>query len=138
MIPAVARSMSVLLVEDDPVVRELTVQALRTGGFHVVPAPTGERALLALREQGAALDWLVTKVDLPGLACGWIVADEYRTHRPDRPVVFASDRLAEAGSTARGSIFTRERAPFDVLDILRGLSDMDAHTQAAPAAALAA
>jgi CheY-like chemotaxis protein len=125
-----ARPITVLLVEDDAVTRELMAQVLRTGGFEVVSAPTGERALLTLREERAAIDWLVTKVDLPGLACGWIVADEFRTQRPGRAAVFASDRLAGAGSVVRGAIVARERAPYDVLDILRGLAATEAQAEA--------
>ncbi|HEX2553829.1 MAG TPA: response regulator [Microvirga sp.] len=138
MLSADPRTATVLLVEDDPVTRELAVQILQAGGFAAVAAPTGERALLALREVGAAFDWLVTKADLPGLVCGFVVADEFRTRRPGRPVVLTSDRLAATGSAPRGAIVARERAPYDLLDILRGLAAMAALAGQAKAAARAA
>lgn len=131
------RPITVLLVEDDPVTRELTAEILRAGGFAVAAASTGERALLALREEGARIDWLVTKADLPGLVCGTILADEYRTRRPERPVLIASDRLA-AGPAVRGAIAVRERAPYDVLDILRGLTAAEAGAEAPTQAAATA
>ncbi len=123
---------TVLLVEDDAVTRELTAAALTAGGFEVVAVPSGERALLALMREGAAVAWLVTKVDLPGLACGRVVADEYRSRCPDRPVVFTSDRLAAMGAAPSGAIVARERAPHDVLDILRGLVAQAARRDARP------
>jgi response regulator RpfG family c-di-GMP phosphodiesterase len=34
---------SVLLVEDDPLIREFVVEALRDAGYHVIHASTGKR-----------------------------------------------------------------------------------------------
>ena len=133
------RPVTVLLVEDDAVTRELTAHVLTAGGFAVEAVPTGERALLALRAERAA-DWLVTKVDLPGLACGRIVADEYRTRRPDRPAILTSDRLAASGASVSGAVAARERTPHEVLDVLRALAAMESRADvlAADAAARAA
>ena len=47
--PPEARPKSVLLVDDDPAVREMFSQALRLAGFDVVEAPTGGDALDLLR-----------------------------------------------------------------------------------------
>lgn len=56
--------MSILLVEDDPLIREFVVEALREGGYHVIHASTGEEALAWCNRRVA--DVLVTDVSLPG------------------------------------------------------------------------
>ncbi|MGY2843344.1 DNA-binding response OmpR family regulator [Bradyrhizobium sp. USDA 4509] len=56
--------MSVLLIEDDPLIRELIVEALREAGYHVIHVSTGEEALAWCKRHVA--DVLVTDVRLPG------------------------------------------------------------------------
>lgn len=59
----------VLVVEDDPLIREFVVEALREAGYQVVHARTGEEALDWCRRQFA--DVLITDVMLPGKIDGW-------------------------------------------------------------------
>jgi DNA-binding response OmpR family regulator len=79
---------SVLLVEDDPLIREFVVEALRDAGFHVIHASTGEEAL-AWRKRHAA-DVLVTDIKLPGKVDGWQIAERCREHNPELPVIYAT------------------------------------------------
>ncbi|MFL5156848.1 MAG: response regulator, partial [Microvirga sp.] len=83
MLSASRSRATVLVVEDDAITRELLAQLLQTSGFEVMASPNGERALLTLCQQGDEIDWLVSKVSLPGLVCGWILKDEYQSHHPD-------------------------------------------------------
>ncbi|WGD55050.1 response regulator [Bradyrhizobium sp. CB1650] len=55
--------MSVLLVEDDPLIREFVVEVLREAGYHVIHASTGEEALAWCKRHVA--DVLVTDIRLP-------------------------------------------------------------------------
>ena len=50
--------MRILVVEDDPLIREFTVEALREEGYDVIHASTGKEALAWCMRQAA--DVLVT------------------------------------------------------------------------------
>ena len=77
---------TVLLVEDEPLVRDLAVEALDALGYHVLQAPDGEAALRVLRSAGR-VDLLVTDVGLPGMN-GRQLADAARERRPGLKVLF--------------------------------------------------
>ncbi len=113
---------TVLIVEDDAVTRELLAQLLQTGGFHVIVAPTGERGLLLLSQQGDEIDWLVSKVSLPGLVCGWILEDEYHQHHPDRPALLLSP-ASPADMPSAHAVFIQPAAPMRVLEVLQALKN---------------
>lgn len=80
--------MSVLLVEDDPLIREFIVEALRDAGYHVIHASTGEEALAWCKRHAA--DVLVTDIRLPGEVDGWQIAELCRESNPELPVIYAS------------------------------------------------
>jgi CheY-like chemotaxis protein len=117
-----AISNRVLVVEDDPVTRELYAHIFEMRGFQVTTAATGAVALMILSEEPDCAEWLVTKVDLPGEICGWLVAEEYRLLHPDRLVIFVSDRLAAVARSSARSFFLHERRPRDALVVLEVLS----------------
>jgi CheY-like chemotaxis protein len=79
----------ILVVEDEPVARDILSDLLRMGGYDAVCASTGEQALLILRRERDRIDGLFTEIALPGLVDGWMVAEEFRGMRPAGPVVFA-------------------------------------------------
>jgi len=55
----------ILLVEDDPDVREITTVILESNGFEVVPASSGEEAIeLAQRDR---IDAVLVDLTLPGM-----------------------------------------------------------------------
>jgi len=110
----------VLVVEDDALARELLAQLLRAGGFDVIAVPAGDRALLILCQLGEEIDWLVSKVGLPGLVCGWILADEYHEHHPDRPALLLS-ALHPADKPSANAIFIPPVALIRVLEVLQAL-----------------
>ena len=53
-------SATVLVVENDPIIRELLETILRTAGYQVLAVPTGNAGLLSLCQQQAHINWLVT------------------------------------------------------------------------------
>jgi CheY-like chemotaxis protein len=115
----------VLVVEDDAIARELLAQLLQMSGFEVMASPNGERALLTLCQHGNDIDWLVSKVSLPGLVCGWILKDEYQSHHPDRPVVLiAAQDPAEIPSAH--AVFVPPASPVRVLEVLQALQSPEA------------
>ncbi|OWQ92229.1 hypothetical protein CDN99_07775 [Roseateles aquatilis] len=89
---------SVLLVEDEPSVRELTAQALEDHGFRVQTAPTADHALDLLRG-GLAADVVLSDIVMPGARSGVDLARTLKVLKPTLPVVLASGhpvRIEEA------------------------------------------
>lgn len=56
---------TILLVEDEPLVRELSAKALRRRGYTVFEADTGVQALQILEAQGEAIQLIVTDAVMP-------------------------------------------------------------------------
>ncbi|MEQ4596907.1 MAG: response regulator, partial [Methylobacteriaceae bacterium] len=80
------RNETVLVVEDELVVRDLVVEVLRELGYRAIEAPDGPSGLEIVRSS-ARIDLLVTDVGLPGLN-GRQLADHARTLRPELRVLF--------------------------------------------------
>ena len=115
-------SATVLVVENDPVTRELLETILRTAGCQVLAVPNGNAGLLSLCQQQAQIDWLVTRVRFPGLVDGWLLADEYHRHNPDRPVILLSETISDAECPSVEAVFVLPHAPMRVLEVLKGLA----------------
>jgi PAS domain S-box-containing protein len=77
---------TVLVIEDESVVRSLVVELLRELGYAVLQAEDGPSGL-AILQSGRRIDLLVTDVGLPGLN-GRQVADAARLLRPQLKVLF--------------------------------------------------
>ncbi|NYS26580.1 PAS domain S-box protein [Rhodobacteraceae bacterium 2376] len=80
---------SILVVEDDPMVREHLVASLIGLGYKVEAAETGPQALELLQDL-PGLDLLFTDIVLPGGMSGRNLADEARALRPTLKVLFTS------------------------------------------------
>jgi signal transduction histidine kinase/ActR/RegA family two-component response regulator len=77
---------TVLVVEDEPVVRAVIVEMLGEQGYQTLEAVDGPSGLRVLRTN-ARIDLLVTDVGLPGMN-GRQLADQARETRPDLKVLF--------------------------------------------------
>lgn len=108
---------SVLIVEDSYLLLEIIATLCATQGIRVIEASSGEAALTILRDQGAAIDWLFTDINLPGLIDGWSVAEAFRTEHPDRPVVYTSTSAGRHPRAVPGSLYLRK--PFQIRDVNR-------------------
>ena len=82
---------TVLLVEDEEVVRRFAARALRGQGWTVREAADGESALSALAGEGG-IDLLLTDLKLPDIP-GTAVIEQARRARPELPVVLISGEL---------------------------------------------
>ncbi|HEY6985651.1 MAG TPA: response regulator, partial [Rhodanobacteraceae bacterium] len=85
---------TILVVEDDPDVRQYTVDALRDLGFCVIEAHDGTSAIRALTDS-ARVDLLLTDVGLPGLN-GRQLAEQAKILRPQLPVLFTTGYARDA------------------------------------------
>jgi PAS domain S-box-containing protein len=105
---------TVLLVEDDPMVRLIEERTLRDAGYHVLTAIHGQQALERLRVLEGPLHLLVTDVVMPRLD-GVTLHQEALALRPGLPVIFTSgytddrvsaDKLAGPGVDFLAKPFT--------------------------------
>jgi CheY-like chemotaxis protein len=79
----------VLVVEDDPLVRDIVGMIFDDLGWQVIEATTGEEALQLLKRR-AEPDLLFTDIRMPGKVDGWTLAEEARRGEPDLPVIYVS------------------------------------------------
>jgi two-component system cell cycle sensor histidine kinase/response regulator CckA len=86
---------TVLLVEDEAAVREMTQTALQGFGYRVSAAASGEDALRALAETTGGFDLLLTDVVMPDMT-GPELADHVRHQCPAVAVVFMSGYTSDA------------------------------------------
>jgi CheY-like chemotaxis protein len=108
--------MKVLVVEDDPFVREMAVAGLEDGGFEVVEAASGDDALRLL-QTGIILDALLTDIRLPG-ANGWAVARAYREHFPELPVLYVTGYAEQMQPVPGGIILSKPYRMAQVIGVL--------------------
>ena len=78
---------TVLVIDDEPVVRMLVVDILEELGYSALEASDGPEGLKVLQSK-ARVDLLITDVGLPGGLNGRQVADAARVLRPDLKVLF--------------------------------------------------
>ncbi len=89
------RGETIVLVEDDEVVRTLAGEALAGLGYQVHVAATGVEGATLLNELGA-VDLLLTDIGLPGGVSGKQLADAARATRPDLKVILITGYAQEA------------------------------------------
>jgi CheY-like chemotaxis protein len=108
---------TILLVEDDEVVRMLTVEVLEELEYQVLQADNGIDAL-AIITSDQHLDLLMSDIGLPGMSGPQLMAAAHQL-RPQLPVLFASGYAAQdyqtSASSAKVATITK---PFS-LDLLR-------------------
>jgi two-component system, cell cycle sensor histidine kinase and response regulator CckA len=85
---------TVLVVEDEPLVRALVVRALRSHGYRCLEAQDASEALQVIESEGARLDLVITDVVMPGMSGGGL-GDRLALLRPDLPVLYTSAYVDE-------------------------------------------
>ena len=122
--PLSSKGYTVLVVEDEPVIRELILEVLQDRGWRCLQAADGNAALNLVRSH-ADIDLLITDVGLPGLD-GRLLAERARQEQPALRVLFVT-------GYAENSIFDMTDAdqrmemlpkPFGVDDLLRAVQGL--------------
>jgi CheY-like chemotaxis protein len=112
---------SVLLVEDELLVRELASEDLGDAGFQVTAAGNGDDAVAVLRE-GRRFDLLFTDIRMPGATDGWQLAREARALLPDIRVIYATGLGDAAHGLAEGERYVRK--PYSLSDLRKVLAEL--------------
>jgi len=109
------RAATIMVVDDDAAVRELTVEALRAMNYRVLEAGNGRTALDMLREADT-IDLALIDLVMPGMN-GRQLATRIRATDPQRAILFMTgyDDLSESDDP-----FTQEmmiRKPFKLIEL---------------------
>lgn len=91
----------VLLAEDDDGVRNILARQLKSEGFQVLEAATGDDAFAVLTK-GLLPDLLLTDIVMPGALQGPELAERARILYPDLPILFLSGYPTEAAIHGNG------------------------------------
>jgi DNA-binding response OmpR family regulator len=106
----------VLVVEDEPSIRELIAEALQQEGFEAVSARDGEEALDLAKERRPAL--VILDMGLPRMDGAAVAASIRAAHGDLVPfvVVTASRRIEDAARTVRAARYITK--PFDITELV--------------------
>lgn len=119
------RHARILLVDDRPDVREVTVAMLRHAAYAVTVADGGVEALDLLEDDPGAFDLVVLDLTMPGLG-GLEVLDHIRQWRTDLPVLISSGLADEdtRSSIARAPHCRYLSRPFQLEELIDAASEM--------------
>ncbi|HVT77401.1 MAG TPA: response regulator, partial [Acidimicrobiales bacterium] len=115
---------TVLIVEDEPAMLEVTRRMLTRRGYEVLTAASGADAIRVATEHEGAIDLLLTDVVMPKML-GAEVAERIRVIQPDISVVFMSGYaqpvLTDRGTLGEGVILLEK--PFTEAALLEKLRE---------------
>ncbi len=133
--PASRGSETILLVEDEELVRRLARKIFEGHGYSVMVAGSGKAALELLEASHQPPDLLVTDVVMPGMS-GRVLAEQLRVSQPQLKVLYLSgytdDAVVRHGVLQQDVFFLQK--PFNsstLLEKVRGILDSPAPEAAA-------
>jgi two-component system cell cycle sensor histidine kinase/response regulator CckA len=113
---------TVMIVDDEEIVRRAARRILSTGGIEVVEASSGKEALEIFREEPGVYKLALVDLVMPGMS-GVELVKALRALRPDLPVVFSSGydarALAESASSDAKTSFLQK--PYSARDMLNSV-----------------
>ena len=117
-----ANKQVVLVVEDEPLVKDALVLELQEAGFEVVTAESGDEASYILPKM-RQIDLLLTDIRMPGRINGWVLADMARCRRPNLPVIYTSGFSPQRGMDVEDSIFLPK--PYRADEMLKAIETLN-------------
>ena len=93
--PPTGATGTILVVEDEPIVRQLAASILLRAGYTVLEASDGEQALQIVARHGLnQIDLVFSDIIMPGMD-GRALAARLHQQRPDLPVLYASGYVSD-------------------------------------------
>src|SRR5689334_3217646 len=115
---------TLLIVEDEELVRALAVRALETYGYTCREAPDASRALRLLEPRDVAVDLVIADVVMPGMS-GRELSEQLARIRPGLPVLFISaftdEDVIRRGMLEQGRPFLQK--PFTPQELARAVRE---------------
>jgi DNA-binding NtrC family response regulator len=110
----------ILVVEDEPGIREFLCTYLTSKSFKVLTAPDAERALEIWQARSGEIDLLLTDMVMPGLN-GKELAAKLLIDRPELKVIYMSgySPCEYSGETPSGIFFKKPFHPVELLETIR-------------------
>jgi CheY-like chemotaxis protein len=109
---------TILLVEDEETVRDLSREVLESCGYTVLTAEDGINALEILEEKGKRVSLILTDVVMPNMG-GRELAEETKKRFPEIKVLFSSgydnDAIVDHGALQKRTNFIQKPFTFDAL-----------------------
>jgi CheY-like chemotaxis protein len=120
-------SETILVVEDEELVRDFACRYLEAQGYHCVEAANGKEALEIVQRRGKEIDAVVTDVVMPFMG-GRELTERMDALRPGTPVLFISaytgDEIVRRGLMEPGTPFLQKPfTPAGLATRLRALLD---------------
>jgi CheY-like chemotaxis protein len=116
---------TILLVEDELIVRELSRQLLESCGYRVVDAADGREAVELFKTFNGKIDLLLTDVVMPEMS-GRELADQLKALQPDLKILFASGYIEDTngGKGSTHKIVNFIQKPFTQENLSRKIRDI--------------
>ncbi len=118
---------TILVVDDDNLVRRLIVDTLQPLGYTVIEASSGQEAVLQIDHFQGSINLLLTDVIMPEMN-GRQVAEVFAAKRPNTPVVYMSgytdDAISHHGVLDKGVVLIEKPlTPSKLASMLRSVLD---------------
>jgi PAS domain S-box-containing protein len=112
------RAATILVVDDEPGIRKLSVMLLGQLGYRVLEAASGDDALRVAEKHSGSIDLLFVDILMPGMN-GRELAEKIQARRPEVRVLYTSgymdDTLARAGVLSHETAFLEKPFRLDQL-----------------------
>jgi two-component system cell cycle sensor histidine kinase/response regulator CckA len=113
---------TILLVEDEPAVRQLFAQALTRAGYRVHEARNGQEAMKVFDQHGDSIDLLLTDLRMPYMG-GVELAQHLRARRRTLKLICVSGYPGEAESDLTSDFLSKPFSRDDLLAKVREVLD---------------
>jgi two-component system, response regulator PdtaR len=108
---------TILVVEDEGLVRSMVADELRDRNFEILEASTGDEAVKLLRS-GAEVDLVFTDVRMPGSIDGIALTRLIKTEFPRIKVIVTSGHISALQGGMADGFFTK---PYDLASVARNI-----------------
>lgn len=116
--------MCILLVEDEPSIREILAEVLREAGHDTLEVGDGDRAARLIERPPTPFTLLITDLHIPGACNGKQLASLMRRHHPLVPVIFISGMPGALNYALRRDVDLLLPKPFAPSDLLRAVGQV--------------
>ena len=123
--PLTGGTETILIVEDEAILREMARDILKDCGYHPLEASTGKEALDVWRESAGKIDLVLTDMVMPDGISGVDLAERLLADRPDLKIIFTSGYTS---TEINAELLSRSKAhflqkPYSVTTLARAVRD---------------
>jgi CheY-like chemotaxis protein len=122
---------TVLVVEDEVLVRLMIAEELRSAGFQVIEAADADEALAVLASI-TDVSVIFSDIRMPGSMDGLELAKKVRANFPKIRIVLASGNLAAVTSVDHDGFFLKPYEPDEIINLIKTLLDQKGPGEQSP------